>query len=61
MEVELNSTIKTMEVKLSFLETESSSGSGKVVIASTKYYDDMYFDSDSEYEDQTAQVTKRKK
>lgn len=61
MEAELNSTIKTMEVKLSSLETGSSSGNGKVGTASTKYYDDIYFDSDSEDEDKTAQVTKRKK
>ncbi|EPQ11755.1 E2F-associated phosphoprotein [Myotis brandtii] len=50
-----------MEVKLSSLKTGSSSGNGKVGIASTKYYDDIYFDSDSEDEDKTAQVTKRKK
>lgn len=61
MEAELNSTIKTMEVKLSSLETGSSSGNGEVGTASTKYYDDIYFDSDSEDEDKTAQVTKRKK
>ncbi|XP_036209256.1 E2F-associated phosphoprotein isoform X3 [Myotis myotis] len=61
MEAELNSTIKTMEVKLSSLETGSSSGNGKVGTASTKYYDDIYFDSDSEDEDKTTQVTKRKK
>ncbi|ELK30340.1 Pyruvate kinase isozymes M1/M2 [Myotis davidii] len=53
MEAELNSTIKTMEVKLSSLETGSSSGNGKVGTASTKYYDDIYFDSDSEDEDKT--------
>lgn len=61
MEAELNSTIKTMEVKLSSLETGSSSGNGKVGTASTKYYDNIYFDSDSEDEDKTTQVTKRKK
>nr|KAF6499858.1 E2F associated phosphoprotein [Molossus molossus] len=61
MEAELNSTIKTMEVKLSSLETGSSSGNGKVGTASTKYYDDIYFDSDSEDEDKTAQVSKKKK
>ncbi|XP_016064973.1 PREDICTED: E2F-associated phosphoprotein isoform X2 [Miniopterus natalensis] len=54
MEAELNSTIKTMEVKLSSLETGSSSGNGKVGTASTKYYDDIYFDSDSEDEDKAA-------
>ncbi|XP_024899149.1 E2F-associated phosphoprotein isoform X2 [Pteropus alecto] len=61
MEAELNSTIKTMEDKLSSLETESSSGNGKVATAVTKYYDDIYFDSDSEDEDKAAQVTKKKK
>lgn len=61
MEVELNFTIKTMEDKLSSLETGSSSGTGKVGTALTKYYDDMYFDSDSEDKDKTAQVTKKKK
>uniref|UniRef100_A0A673U7S6 E2F associated phosphoprotein n=1 Tax=Suricata suricatta TaxID=37032 RepID=A0A673U7S6_SURSU len=61
MEAELNSTIKTMEDKLSSLETGSSSGTGKVGTAVTKYYDDIYFDSDSEDEDKTAQVTKKKK
>ncbi|XP_047594258.1 E2F-associated phosphoprotein isoform X3 [Lutra lutra] len=54
MEAELNSTIKTMENKLSSLETGSSSGTGKVGTALTKYYDDIYFDSDSEDEDKTA-------
>nr|XP_035928442.1 E2F-associated phosphoprotein isoform X2 [Halichoerus grypus] len=61
MEAELNSTIKTMEDKLSSLETGSSSGTGKVGTALTRYYDDIYFDSDSEDEDKTAQVTKKKK
>ncbi|XP_076983090.1 E2F-associated phosphoprotein isoform X2 [Tamandua tetradactyla] len=50
MEAELNSTIKSMENKLSSLETGPSSGNGKVG-ALTKYYDDIYFDSDSEDED----------
>lgn len=31
--------------------TGSSSGNGKVATAVTKYYDDIYFDSDSEDED----------
>uniref|UniRef100_A0A287D623 E2F associated phosphoprotein n=1 Tax=Ictidomys tridecemlineatus TaxID=43179 RepID=A0A287D623_ICTTR len=51
MEAELNSTIKTMEDKLSSLGTGSSSGNNKVGIAPAKYYDDIYFDSDSEDED----------
>ncbi|XP_020726149.2 E2F-associated phosphoprotein [Odocoileus virginianus] len=60
MEAELNSTIKTMEDKLSSLET-GSSGDGIVGTAPTKYYDNIYFDSDSEDEDKAAQVTKKKK
>uniref|UniRef100_A0A286XGS1 E2F associated phosphoprotein n=1 Tax=Cavia porcellus TaxID=10141 RepID=A0A286XGS1_CAVPO len=58
-EDELNSTIKTMEDKLSSLGTGSSSGNGNVGIAPAKYYDDIYFDSDSENEDK-AQVKKKK-
>ncbi|KAF4018005.1 hypothetical protein G4228_009499 [Cervus hanglu yarkandensis] len=50
MEAELNSTIKTMEDKLSSLEA-GSSGDGIVGTAPTKYYDNIYFDSDSEDED----------
>lgn len=61
MDAELNSTIKTMQDKLSSLETGSSSGNGNVGTALTKYYDDIYFDSDSEDEDKAAQVTKKKK
>lgn len=61
MEAELNSTIKSMENKLSSLDKGSSSGSGRVGTAPSKYYDDIYFDSDSEEEDKTAQVTKKKK
>ncbi|XP_025849135.1 E2F-associated phosphoprotein-like [Vulpes vulpes] len=54
MEAELNSTIKTMEDKLSFLETDSSSGTRNVGTSLTKYYNDIYFDSDSEDEDKIA-------
>uniref|UniRef100_A0A8D1VC58 E2F associated phosphoprotein n=1 Tax=Sus scrofa TaxID=9823 RepID=A0A8D1VC58_PIG len=61
MEAELNSTIKTMEDKLSSLETGSSSGHGKVGTAPTKYYDDIYFDSDSEDEDKKKKKKKKKK
>ncbi|KAI5936335.1 E2F-associated phosphoprotein [Manis javanica] len=61
MEAELNSTIKTMEDKLSSLEAGSSSGNGKVGTASAKYYDDICFDSDSEDEDKATEVTKKKK
>ncbi|XP_017369070.1 E2F-associated phosphoprotein isoform X2 [Cebus imitator] len=51
MEAELNSTMKTMEDKLSSLGTGSFSGNGKVATAPARYYDDIYFDSDSEDED----------
>ncbi|XP_036737187.2 E2F-associated phosphoprotein isoform X3 [Manis pentadactyla] len=61
MEAELNYTIKTMEDKLSSLETGSSSGNGKVETGPAKYYDDIYFDSDSEDEDKATEVTKKKK
>lgn len=33
----------------------SSSGHGKVGTAPTKYYDDIYFDSDSEDEDKAGE------
>lgn len=59
MEAELNSTMKTMEDKLSSLGTGSSSGGAKVGGVITKYYDEIYFDSDSEDEDKA--VTKKKK
>ncbi|XP_052041821.1 E2F-associated phosphoprotein isoform X2 [Apodemus sylvaticus] len=55
MEAELNSTMKTMEDKLSSLGT----GRAKVGGVTTKYYDEIYFDSDSEDEDKA--VTKKKK
>ncbi|CAH6837879.1 E2F-associated phosphoprotein [Phodopus roborovskii] len=61
MEAELNSTIKTMEDKLSSMGTVSSAGVGNVGGVTTKYYDDIYFDSDSEDEDKAAHVTKKKK
>ncbi|XP_055464590.1 E2F-associated phosphoprotein isoform X3 [Psammomys obesus] len=51
MEAELNSTMKTMEDKLSSLGTGSSSGVGQVGGVTAKYYDEVYFDSDSEDED----------
>uniref|UniRef100_A0A8C6R879 E2F-associated phosphoprotein n=1 Tax=Nannospalax galili TaxID=1026970 RepID=A0A8C6R879_NANGA len=61
MEAELNSTIKTMEDKLSSLGTGSSSGNEKVGEVTAKYYDDIYFDSDSEDEDKAAAKKKKKK
>ncbi|XP_051833983.1 E2F-associated phosphoprotein isoform X3 [Antechinus flavipes] len=51
MEAELNSTIKTMEDKLSSLETGSSLGTGKISTVLPNYYNDIYFESDSEDED----------
>uniref|UniRef100_A0A2K6ABF3 E2F associated phosphoprotein n=1 Tax=Mandrillus leucophaeus TaxID=9568 RepID=A0A2K6ABF3_MANLE len=60
MEAELNSTMKTMEDKLSSLGTGSSSGNGKVATAPTRYYDDIYFDSDSEDEDKADPVSNNK-
>uniref|UniRef100_A0A2K6TB56 E2F associated phosphoprotein n=1 Tax=Saimiri boliviensis boliviensis TaxID=39432 RepID=A0A2K6TB56_SAIBB len=60
MEAELNS-MKTMEDKLSSPGTGSFSGNGKVATASARYYDDIYFDSDSEDEDKAVQMTKKKK
>ncbi|XP_034369748.1 E2F-associated phosphoprotein [Arvicanthis niloticus] len=61
MEAELNSTMKTMEDKLSSLGTGSSSGVAKVGGATTKYYDEIYFDSDSEDEDKAMTKKKTKK
>uniref|UniRef100_A0A2K6CF62 E2F associated phosphoprotein n=1 Tax=Macaca nemestrina TaxID=9545 RepID=A0A2K6CF62_MACNE len=61
MEAELNSTMKTMEDKLSSLGTGSSSGNGKVATAPTRYYDDIYFDSDSEDEDKENPIVYKKK
>ncbi|XP_074146723.1 E2F-associated phosphoprotein [Sminthopsis crassicaudata] len=62
MEAELNSTIKTMEDKLSSLETGSSLGTGKISMVLPNYYNDIYFDSDSEDEDtEISQVNKKKK
>ncbi|XP_051000301.1 LOW QUALITY PROTEIN: E2F-associated phosphoprotein [Acomys russatus] len=61
MEAELNSTMKTMEDKLSSLGTGSSSEVGRVGEVTAKYYDEVYFDSDSEDEDKAAQVNKKKK
>ncbi|XP_044520643.1 E2F-associated phosphoprotein isoform X5 [Gracilinanus agilis] len=58
MEAELNSTIKTMEDKLSSIETGNSLGTVKTSMVLSKYYDDMYSDSDSEDEDT---VNKKKK
>ncbi|CAO2586297.1 E2F-associated phosphoprotein, partial [Lemmus lemmus] len=61
MEAELNSTMKTMEDKLSSMGTGSSSGVGRAGGVTARYYDDIYFDSDSDDEDKATQVTKKKK
>ncbi|ELW64740.1 Retinol dehydrogenase 13 [Tupaia chinensis] len=60
MEAELNSTITTMEDKLSSLGTGPSSGHGEVGTAPTKYYDDRYSGSDSEDEEKAAQADEKK-
>ncbi|XP_054056682.1 E2F-associated phosphoprotein isoform X2 [Rissa tridactyla] len=54
MEAELNTTMRTMEGKWKLPEMGTSSGTGQTGPAATsKYYDDIYFDSDSEDEDKT--------
>uniref|UniRef100_A0A8C8SJH7 E2F associated phosphoprotein n=1 Tax=Pelusios castaneus TaxID=367368 RepID=A0A8C8SJH7_9SAUR len=63
MEAELNSTMKTMEGKWKSQETGTSSTTGQAgSVTATKYYDDIYFDSDSEDEGKEGtQVIRRKK
>ncbi|XP_062350329.1 E2F-associated phosphoprotein isoform X1 [Cinclus cinclus] len=64
MEAELNTTMKTMEGTWKSPEMGTSSGTGLTGSASTsKYYDDIYFDSDSEDEDKidTQGVQKNRK
>ncbi|XP_030307862.1 E2F-associated phosphoprotein [Calypte anna] len=61
MEAELNTTMRTMEGKWTSPETGSSSSTGQIGPATTsKYYDDIYFDSDSEDEDKIAAPDVRK-
>ncbi|XP_023802154.1 E2F-associated phosphoprotein [Cyanistes caeruleus] len=61
MEAELNTTMKTMEGKWKSPEMGTSSSTGLSGSASTsKYYDDIYFDSDSEDEDKKDTQDSRK-
>ncbi|KAF1491349.1 E2F-associated phosphoprotein, partial [Megadyptes antipodes antipodes] len=64
MEAELNTTMRTMEGKWKSPEMGTSSSTGQTGPATTsKYYDDIYFDSDSEDEDKivTQDVRKNRK
>ncbi|XP_062431916.1 E2F-associated phosphoprotein [Rhea pennata] len=62
MEAELTTTMRTMEGKWKSLEMDTSSSTGQPGPATTsKYYDDIYFDSDSEDEDKTVTQDVRKK
>nr|XP_013795948.1 PREDICTED: E2F-associated phosphoprotein [Apteryx mantelli mantelli] len=62
MEAELNTTMRTMEGKWKSLEMGTSSSTGQPGPATTsKYYDDIYFDSDSDDEDKTVTQDVRKK
>ncbi|KAL2303732.1 hypothetical protein Nmel_009010 [Mimus melanotis] len=61
MEAELNTTMKTMEGTWKSPEMGASSSTGVTGSASTsKYYDDVYFDSDSEDEDKIDRQDVRK-
>ncbi|XP_042719820.1 E2F-associated phosphoprotein [Lagopus leucura] len=54
MEAELNTTVRNIEGKWKSPEMGTSSSTGQAGSATTsKYYDDIYFDSDSEDEDKT--------
>nr|XP_027314026.2 E2F-associated phosphoprotein [Anas platyrhynchos] len=64
MEAELNTTLRNIEGRWKSPETGTSSSTGQTGHASTsKYYDDIYFDSDSEEEDKmvTQDVQKKRK
>ncbi|KAM8807120.1 EAPP protein, partial [Eudromia elegans] len=62
MEAELSTTMKTMEGKWKALETGTSSSTEQSDLATTsEYYDDVYFDSDSEDEDKTVAPDARKR
>uniref|UniRef100_A0A8B9Q1K4 E2F associated phosphoprotein n=1 Tax=Apteryx owenii TaxID=8824 RepID=A0A8B9Q1K4_APTOW len=62
MEAELNTTMRTMEGKWKSLEMGTFSSTGQPGPATTsKYYDDIYFDSDSDDEDKTVTQDVRKK
>ncbi|NXG91620.1 EAPP protein, partial [Stercorarius parasiticus] len=62
MEAELNTTMRSMEGKWKSPEMGTSSSTGQTGPAATsKYYDDIYFDSDSEDEDKIVTQDIRKK
>uniref|UniRef100_A0ABM5FAN6 E2F-associated phosphoprotein isoform X2 n=1 Tax=Pogona vitticeps TaxID=103695 RepID=A0ABM5FAN6_9SAUR len=62
MEAELASTMKNMEGKWKSQLTDDTSNAGQSGTTSTaKYYDDIYFDSDSEDEDKKVAPEVRKK
>ncbi|KAF7251692.1 E2F-associated phosphoprotein [Varanus komodoensis] len=62
MEAELACTMKSMEGKWKSQLTGGTSNAGQTATVSTsKYYDDIYFDSDSEDEDKAVMPEARKK
>ncbi|XP_014374438.1 E2F-associated phosphoprotein [Alligator sinensis] len=62
MEAELDCTMKTMEGKWKALEAGTPTSTGSAGTATTsKYYDDIYFDSDSEDEDKVVTEVARKR
>lgn len=62
MEAELNTTVRNIEGKWKSPEMGTSSSTGEAGSATTsKYYDDIYFDSDSEDEDKTVMQDVQKK
>ncbi|XP_001512221.1 E2F-associated phosphoprotein [Ornithorhynchus anatinus] len=61
MEAELNSTIRAMDDKLYSPERVSSSGTEITDAGPSKYYDDIYFDSDSEDEEKSVAQSPKKK
>ncbi|NXD05749.1 EAPP protein, partial [Nothocercus nigrocapillus] len=62
MEAELSTTMRTMEGKWRALGTGTSTSTGQSDLATaSKYYDDVYFDSDSEDEDKTVTQDARKR
>ncbi|XP_010709969.1 E2F-associated phosphoprotein [Meleagris gallopavo] len=62
MEAELNTTVRNIEGKWKSPEMGTSSSTGQAGSATTpKYYDDIYFDSDSEDEDKTVMQDVQKK
>ncbi|NWR73197.1 EAPP protein, partial [Centropus unirufus] len=58
MEAELNTTLRTMEGK--WKSPEGGTSSSTEPATTSKYYDDIYFDSDSEDEDKTVTQDARK-